>query len=71
VDELKVPTVEIATRLGNVRCANIVALAAFVARSRVVSLDSLRHCVKSEFAKKPKVIPINMEAIEAGIKAAE
>jgi 2-oxoglutarate ferredoxin oxidoreductase subunit gamma len=71
VDELKVPTVEIARKLGNVRCANIVALAAFVARTQVVSLDSLRGCVKEEFARKPKVIPINMAAIEAGIKAAD
>lgn len=70
VDELKVPTVEIAKEVGNVRCANIVALAAFVARTKVVTVESLRECVKSEFARKPKVIPLNMEAIEAGIKAA-
>jgi 2-oxoglutarate ferredoxin oxidoreductase subunit gamma len=70
VDQLKVSTVEIAKALGNVRCANIVALAAFVARSKVVGIDSLRECVKTEFAKKPKLIPINMEAIEAGVKAA-
>jgi 2-oxoglutarate ferredoxin oxidoreductase subunit gamma len=70
VDQLKVPTVEIAKALGNVRCANIVALAAFVARSKVVGIDSLRECVKTEFARKPKLIPINMEAIEAGVKAA-
>ncbi len=70
VDQLKVPTVEIAKALGNVRCSNIVALAAFVARSKVVGIDSLRECVKTEFAKKPKLIPLNMEAIEAGIKAA-
>ena len=70
VDELKVPTVEIARELGNVRCANIVALAAFVARTQVVKLENLRECVKTEFARKPNVIPVNMEAIEAGVKAA-
>lgn len=70
VDQLKVPTVEIAKAVGNVRCGNIVALAAFVARTEVVTIDSLRECVKSEFARRPKVIPLNMEAIEAGIKAA-
>jgi len=71
VDELAVPVVDIAGSLGNARAANIVALASFVARSEVVSLDQLRDCVKEEFAKKAKLIPLNMKAIDAGIKAAQ
>jgi len=71
VDELSVPVVDIAKSIGNVRAANIVALASFVARSKVVDLDRLRECVKAEFAQKEKLIPINMKAIEAGSKAAQ
>lgn len=71
VDELVVPVVDIAKSIGNVRAANIVALASFVARSGVVDLDRLRACVKTEFAQKEKLIPINMKAIEAGSKAAQ
>jgi 2-oxoglutarate ferredoxin oxidoreductase subunit gamma len=71
VDELAVPVVDIAGSLGNARAANIVALASFVARSGVVSLDQLRDCVKEEFAKKTKLIPLNMQAIDAGVKAAQ
>ena len=71
VDELAVPVVDIAKFVGNVRAANIVALASFVARSKVVDLDRLRECVKVEFAQKEKLIPINMKAIEAGSKAAQ
>ncbi len=71
VDELAVPVVDIASSLGNSRAANIVALAAFVARSGVVELDRLRDCVKAEFAKKEKLIPLNMKAIDAGAKAAQ
>ena len=70
VDELRVPAVDIATSLGNGRAANIVALAAFIARSGVVSLSALRTCVEHEFAKKPKLIPLNLQAIEEGVKAA-
>ena len=70
VDELKVAATELAVGLGSARAANIVALAAFIARSKIVTLDSLIHCVKEEFARKPKVIPMNLEAIDAGIKAA-
>ncbi|KPJ76489.1 MAG: 2-oxoacid:ferredoxin oxidoreductase subunit gamma [Deltaproteobacteria bacterium SG8_13] len=70
VDELRVPVNDIAVRLGNVRSANIVALAAFVARAGVVKMETLRHCVKEEFATKEKLIPLNMAAVEEGEKAA-
>lgn len=70
IDELKVPTMEIASELGNVRAANIVALAAFVARSKIVDFEVLRNTVKEEFAKKKKLIPLNMDAMDAGQKAA-
>ena len=69
VDELRVDVVDIAKSLGSVKAANIVALAAFVARSRIVSMDTLRNCVKAEFSKKPKLIPLNMEAVDAGEQA--
>ena len=71
VDELKVPAVDIASELGNVRAANIVALAAFVFRSKVVDFEVFRESVKAEFATKPKFIPLNMEAIDRGQKAAQ
>lgn len=71
VDELIVPAVEIASDLGNGKAANIVALSAFVARSKTVSLEALKKAVEAEFQKKPKLIPLNMEAMAAGIKAAE
>lgn len=70
VDELLVPANDIAADIGNVRAANIVALAAFVARSKVVNFDLMRESVKKEFAKKAKFIPLNMEAIDRGKKAA-
>ncbi|RJQ61950.1 MAG: 2-oxoacid:ferredoxin oxidoreductase subunit gamma [Desulfobacteraceae bacterium] len=70
VDELSVPATEIAKSLGNERAANIVALAAFVARSKIVDFEILRDTVKAEFAKKEKFIPLNMAALEAGRKAA-
>ncbi|UCE52102.1 MAG: 2-oxoacid:acceptor oxidoreductase family protein [Desulfobacterales bacterium] len=70
VDVLKVPIIEIAKDLGNVRAANIIALAAFVARSKIVDFDLLRESVKEKFAEKEKLIPLNMKALEEGRKAA-
>ncbi len=70
VDVIKVPIIEIAKELGNVRTANIIALAAFVSRSQVVDFELLRESVKAKFANKEKLIPINMKALEEGKKAA-
>ena len=67
---IKVPIIEIAKELGNVRTANIIALAAFVSRSQVVDFEQLRESVKAKFANKEKLIPINMKALEEGRKAA-
>jgi 2-oxoglutarate ferredoxin oxidoreductase subunit gamma len=69
VDELRVPVNDIAVALGSVRSANIVALAAFVARSKIVAIDTLRACVETEFSMKKKLIPLNMAAVEEGCKA--
>jgi 2-oxoglutarate ferredoxin oxidoreductase subunit gamma len=70
VDVIRVPIIEIAKELGNVKAANIVALAAFVTRSQVVDFETLRESVKTKFARKEKLIPLNMKALEEGKKAA-
>ena len=71
VDELRVEVVDIAKSLGSVKAANIVALAAFVTRSNIVPMQTLKSCVKEEFRTKPKLIPLNMDAVDAGQKAAQ
>ena len=71
VDELMVPVNDIAVKLGSVRSANIVALAAFVARSHIVKIDTLREAIKEEFAAKKDLIPLNLKAVEEGAKAAK
>jgi len=70
VDAFKVPIIEIATDIGNIKTANIIALAAFVARSKIVPFELLEKAVQEKFADKKKLIPINMEALERGKKAA-
>jgi 2-oxoglutarate ferredoxin oxidoreductase subunit gamma len=69
VDEIAVEVSDIAKNLGSVRSANIVALSAFAARSGLVDPETLRRCVRNEFAKKEKLIPLNMDAVEAGLAA--
>lgn len=66
VDELMVPTNEIAVAAGSAKSANIVALGAFVARSNIIEFDAIKEAVKKEFSKKAKLIPMNMDALERG-----
>ena len=71
VDELAIPVNDLALAAGSVRSANVVALAAFAARSRVVPLEALRQAVETEFARKAKLIPLNVDAFERGVRAAQ
>jgi 2-oxoglutarate ferredoxin oxidoreductase subunit gamma len=70
VDEIAIPVNDIAIEAGSVRSANIVALSAFVARSGILPIENLRESVKNEFARKAKLIPLNMDAIDRGVQAA-
>jgi 2-oxoglutarate ferredoxin oxidoreductase subunit gamma len=70
VDELLVPANDIAKDLGSVKVANIVALGAFVARSKIIEFETIRSCVKETFSSREKLIPINMAALDAGKNAA-
>ncbi|MFH2045209.1 MAG: 2-oxoacid:acceptor oxidoreductase family protein [Pseudomonadota bacterium] len=70
IDEIKVSVSEIAKDIGSMKASNIVALGAFVARSKMVDFEILKKCVKAEFASKEKLIPLNMQALESGRQAA-
>ena len=69
--ELLVPANDMAIEAGSVKCANIIALGAFAAKSGMVDLDILRACVEQQFASKAKLIPMNMKAFDEGLKLAE
>ncbi len=67
--QLRIPVNDLALKLGNMRTANIIALSALVCKTNIVSNQSLTACVKSEFANKPKMIPLNVAAIKVGQEA--
>lgn len=71
VDEIQIPVTDIAKTLGSVRAANIVALGAFVARSKIIEFDILENAVRNEFKKKKEFIPLNLAALQEGKKAAQ
>jgi len=70
LDEFVVNCNDIAFELNAPRSANIVALGAFAGRSGLVDMKLIEEAVANEFASKPKVIPINFEALRRGAAAA-
>ena len=70
LDEVRVPCNDIAIELGNPRTASIIALGAFCARSGVLDFESIRESVRYNFKSKPKLIDLNLKALEAGAEFA-
>ena len=51
---------------GNEAIGEAAIRTAFFARSGIVPINTLKYCVRKEFRKKPKIIPLNMEAVKMG-----
>jgi 2-oxoglutarate ferredoxin oxidoreductase subunit gamma len=64
--QVRVPATTIASRLGNSRAANVVALGAFVERTGILSFEAIIDSVIAEFAKKENLVDLNLRALEAG-----
>ncbi len=66
VEEILVPANDIAIELGVPKAANMVILGAYVAKTGIVSLDSIKAFVKKTFAHKPHVIEKNYDCLDRG-----
>ncbi|NMC33162.1 MAG: 2-oxoacid:ferredoxin oxidoreductase subunit gamma [Veillonellaceae bacterium] len=64
-----IPCNDIAQELGNLKVANMVMVGAIIAASGVVDIDSVISVLaKKIFKNKPKVMPINEQAIRRGLE---
>ena len=70
VDEIRVPATDIAEKIGDVMVSSMVALSAFVKRSRVVDMTFLRKAVTQEFENSPNLLSLNLAAVKQGEEAA-
>lgn len=67
VHQLLVAANDLAYQLGSLKSANIVALGAFVAHTRIVAMEDVRQAVRDLFgSKNPKAIDINLKALQVG-----
>lgn len=65
---VRVPATEIATKLGNIKIANMIMLGALAKQTGALVLDSVQSILESFFpTHKHNLIPLNLEAIEAGV----
>jgi 2-oxoglutarate ferredoxin oxidoreductase subunit gamma len=68
---IEVPANQIAIEAGSAKAANTAMLGAYVGATAVVPFEALLEQAKHEFAKKPKLVPVNMKCIEQGLKLGE
>ncbi len=69
IDVLEIPVTQMATDLGNTRCANMIALGALNAKLKIVSMRALVDALKEVIPPdKHDLIPVNEEALKEGAK---
>lgn len=67
LEQMRLAATELAHGLGNLKVANIVALGAFIHRTQLVSMDSIRRAISDLFsAKNPKMVELNLNALAVG-----
>lgn len=65
---IPVPANEIATELGNLRVANILALGAYLKATQVVTMESVEKAFEKVLPPhRRNLIPLNIEALKKGI----
>ena len=62
----KVPFYDIAQELGNSKTANVVAMGYIAKMLPMIPYEIIEAEVEKSFAKKPKLIPINLKALKEG-----
>lgn len=72
VNNIGVPTVEISSRIGNTKSANMVLLGAFIAKTGILNERSVVEAMDSSMPdRKKKIIEVNKKAILEGVKFIE
>ncbi len=66
VEIIPIPATEIADRLGNVRVANMVALGAYIAKTRILTKEAVISAFPI-FIKRKNLISLNEEAVQRGM----
>ncbi len=63
-----IPMTEIASKLGNIRCANMVASGALVKRSKMITLRNITAALKEALKGREELFLLNKKALEIGYR---
>ncbi|AZR73440.1 2-oxoacid:ferredoxin oxidoreductase subunit gamma [Anoxybacter fermentans] len=66
IEILKVPCNDIANELGSSKVLNMVALGAYIQKTKILPFESVIKAMKKAFAGKEKFIPLNEAALKKG-----
>ena len=61
------PFKQMSIEMGNMAVANTIALGAMIRRTNMLKRDSAANAIADYFAAKPKVVGINIQALDAGL----
>ena len=67
VTVVRVPVTELALELGNSKVLNVIMLGVYVGYTRVIAPDIVWNTIEHKLASKPKLLPLNRQAIEKGL----
>ncbi len=68
IEILSVPADELALELGNIRAANMVALGAYLQKSKILGVDIAVECLPDVLAKRhqQQILSVNADALRRG-----
>ena len=67
VEVVAIPVTEIANRIGSPKVANMVALGAFMAVTRLLASDRIARAIRA-MTKKDALVELNLKAVDAGAR---
>lgn len=65
---INIPMTEIASKLGDTRCANMVAIGALAKRSKMLSLKNISIALKEALKNKEELFLLNKKALDKGYR---
>lgn len=68
VKVVKAPVTEMALEMGNGKVLNVIMLGVYVGYTEVVPPEVVWTAIEHKLSSKPKLLPLNRQAFEAGLK---
>ena len=65
---VQIPMTDIAHSLGNIKCANMIAVGALAKRSKMITLRNVMTALKDAFKGKEELFLLNKKALEKGYR---